>query len=98
MGNNSGRRWSHKDGIPVLYTRAYPNGLTYAIIPAPPDCPIELRAELRRIREELKEARARARVLYHKKLVWERRLGEVIDGLSQKAVLGGSDAKTDALR
>jgi hypothetical protein len=67
------------------------------MIPSPPDCPIELRAQLRVIRDQLKDKRREARVLFHKKLVWERKLGELINDFSRKAVLRGEDSKTDAL-
>ncbi len=82
----NGRRWSHKDGIPVRYSPSYPRGLSYGIFPLPPDDPIELRAGLRRIREELAQTRRRARVLHHQRLVWERRLAEIIDELARNAV------------
>lgn len=70
----NGRRWSHKDGIPVLYTPKNPNGITYAIFRQPPDDPIEIRAGLHQLRRELKELRRSARVKFHQIKVWEGRL------------------------
>lgn len=87
MPTKTGRRWSHKDGIPVRYSPAFPGGLTFALVPTPPDCPIELRARIRRLREELKEKRRAARVTFHALRVHERRLREVIDEMARKAVL-----------
>ena len=93
MKSKKGRRWVHKDGIPVLYSPAYPGGLTFALIQTPPDCPIELRARIRRLREELKEKRRAARVTFHELKVCERRLREVIDELARKAVLAAGEEK-----
>jgi hypothetical protein len=90
-------RWQHKDGIPVKYSRLHPAGLTYAIFPLPPDCPIELRAQIRVLTERLRKERRQARVTFHQIKVYRRKLGEIIDELARKAVLE-IGPETDALR
>lgn len=79
-------RWSHKDGIPVRYSPMHPSGLTYAIFPLPPACPIELRAQIRALSTRLARERKAARVTFHQLAVYRRRLGEVIEELARAAV------------
>lgn len=86
MGKKNGTRWSHKDGIPVKFSRMHPGGLTYAIFPLPPDCPIELRAQIRELKIRLAKERKTARVTFHQIKVYRRRLGEMVDELARKAV------------
>lgn len=71
------RKWQHKDGIPVKYSALHPHGLTFAIFPLPPDCPIELRARLRVLKERLAAERRKARVTFHQIKVYRRRLNEL---------------------
>ena len=77
----------------MRYSPAFPGGLTFALVPTPPDCPIELRARIRKLREELKEKRRAARVTFHALKVCERRLREVIEELARKGVLAVGQEK-----
>ena len=85
-GEGRARRWQHTDGIPVRYSTLHPDGLTYAIFPLPPDCPIELRAQLRVLKTRLAKERKTARVTFHQIKVYRRKLGEIVDELARKAV------------
>jgi len=92
MGNKTGR-WSHKDGIPVRFSRMHPEGLTYAIFPLPPDCPIELRAQIRVLKLRLAAERRTARVTFHQVKVYRRRLSEMIDAAAKRAVRDSAGVK-----
>lgn len=84
------RRWVHKDGIPVLYDTCHPDGLTYAMIPSAPDCPIELRARIRVLVERLRLERRRARVTYHAILCYRTKLERIVAELERKQGAGGN--------
>lgn len=64
----------------------HPEGLTYAIFPLPPACPIELRSQIRQLKIRLAKERKTARVTFHQIKVYRRRLGEIVDELARKAV------------
>lgn len=78
MGNQIRRRkWQHKDGIPVRYSAVHPEGMTLAIFPLAPDCPIELRAQIRVLKARLAAERRKARVTFHQIKVYRRKLNEL---------------------
>lgn len=80
------RRWVHKDGIPVLYDAFHPDGLTYAIFPLPPSCPLALRSHLRVLKVRLAAERRTARVTFHEIKCAETALAALISDLARKAV------------
>ena len=70
----------------MKYDALHPDGLTYAMIPTAPDCPIELRARLRVLQERLRTERRQARVTHHTILCYRAKLARMIDDLARKAV------------
>lgn len=80
MGRKIGRRqWQHKDGIPVKYSALHPDGLTFAIFPLAPGCPIELRAQIRSLTQRLADERRKARATFHQIKVYRRKLNQIIE-------------------
>lgn len=73
------RQWQHKDGIPVKYSALHPDGLTFAIFPLAPDCPIELRAQIRSLTQRLADERRKARATFHQIKVYRRKLNQIIE-------------------
>lgn len=98
MGTKIRRReWQHKDGIPVRYSALHPEGLTFAILPLAPDCPIELRAQIRSLTQRLRDERRKARATFHQIKVYRRKLEWLIDDAARRAVsrqLAGQQAPT----
>lgn len=83
------RKWQHHDGVPVLFDTLHPDGLVMAMLPLAPDCPIELRAQLRLLREKLKGQRKAARLTFLQIKCWETSLVQRLEERARKAAAAG---------